>query len=173
MVTTSKRLSKSIKDIIVSSEKTKKLAQTELEKIDAKYKALAEKEKSSLNQTIKFIDSQLAFYNNMLKEETAEMEEAEEVEETEAVTETVSEEEVIHDTLFEENNESEQEEEKEEEEETVAPFVPSSVDTASFVEQAEPVGAPASFPANAADDFPADDATSEDDGWPEMPEEWK
>lgn len=173
MVTTSKRLSKSIKDIIVSSEKTKKLAQTELEKIDAKYKALAEKEKSSLNQTIKFIDSQLAFYNNMLKEETAEMEEAEEVEETEAVTETVSEEEVIHDTLFEENNESEQEEEeKEEDNGTVAPFVPSSVDTASSIEQAEPV-APAGFPADATDDFPADDATSEDDGWPEMPEEWK
>lgn len=165
MITTSKRLSKSIKDIIVSSEKTKKLAQTELEKIDAKYKALAEKEKSSLNQTIKFIDSQLAFYNNMLKEETADMEETEEVEETETVTETVSEEEVIRDTLFEENNESEQEEEeKEEDNGTVAPFVPSSVDTGSFVEQAEPESAPADA---------ADDATSEDDGWPEMPEEWK
>ena len=115
MQITNKKLAKEIKSILVSSDKAKKLALQEIEKIDAKYKALAEKEKASLTETVKLIDAQILLYTPMLagedvQEEVNEPEtEAEEVKEGPVVEQPVQKEEPqteasIVDTLFLENN---------------------------------------------------------------------
>lgn len=110
MIITNKKLAKEIKSIFESSDKAKKLALLELDKIDAKYKALAEKEKKSLNDTIKFLDSQLALYGPMLSgtEQTEE-----EPEQDEPVAE--EEEKVIDLFAEQESEETEETEEAEEE----------------------------------------------------------
>ena len=86
MISTNKKLTKEIKAIITATENAKALAQTELDKIDAKYKALADKEKAELTKTVKFLNSQLATYVTLLGEEK---------------------ESAITDTVFPENNETE------------------------------------------------------------------
>lgn len=62
-----KKFMKEIKSIFVSSEKAKKLAIAELDKIDAKYKALAEKEKAELNNVVKNLDAMLDMYRPMIE----------------------------------------------------------------------------------------------------------
>ena len=166
MVTTNKKLIKEIKTLIESSTKAMNLAKSEVDKIDAKYKALAEKEKAELKGTIKFFEEQVSKYTAMVKEET----EAQGEETEEAVT----------DTIFPENNETE-------EEETPA--------TTNAVEPLEaPAETTVETPAKsveestaAVEEFPADEtewevssetpaadaAVDEEEEWPAMPEEWK
>ena len=124
MIITNKKLAKEIKSIFESSDKAKKLALLELDKIDAKYKALAEKEKKSLNDTIKFLDSQLALYGPMLSG-TEQTEEEPEQEES-----VVEEEEKVVD-LFAEQESEEAEETEETEEESVEEEVPEESEEAS------------------------------------------
>lgn len=62
-----KKFMKEIKSIFVSSEKAKKLALAELDKIDAKYKALAEKEKAELNNVVKNLDAMLDMYRPLIE----------------------------------------------------------------------------------------------------------
>lgn len=125
MIITNKKLAKEIKSIFESSDKAKKLALLELDKIDAKYKALAEKEKKSLNDTIKFLDSQLALYGPMLSdtEQTEEEPEQEEsvVEEEEKVVDLFAEQESEETEETEETEEESAEEEVSEESEEAAP----------------------------------------------------
>ena len=124
MIITNKKLAKEIKSIFESSDKAKKLALLELDKIDAKYKALAEKEKKSLNDTIKFLDSQLALYGPMLSG-TEQTEEEPEQEES-----VVEEEEKVVD-LFAEQESEETEETEEAEEESTEEEVPEEPEEAS------------------------------------------
>ena len=147
-----KKLLKEIKTLLVSSEKAKKLAVAELDRIDAKYKALAEKEKSSLNETIKMLDSQLKLYGQIIVEDTdipeTELVETIQTDDT-PVTEPepkAAEDEVVKDTIFDDNNDETDEPEETED---------VSDDTESSDEPKE--------------DVPV---MSDDDGWPDIPEEW-
>lgn len=156
MIITNKKLAKEIKSIFESSDKAKKLALLELDKIDAKYKALAEKEKKSLNDTIKFLDSQLALYGPMLSD-TEQTEEEPEQEES-----VVEEEEKVVDLFAEQESEEAEETEEEAEEEPAEEVVseePEEASPASDVDVESVFG-----PSNGSS------ATTGDD-WSE-PQEW-
>lgn len=178
MVTTNKKLIKEIKTLIESSTKAMNLAKSEVDKIDAKYKALAEKEKAELKGTIKFFEEQVSKYTAMVKEES----ETQEEEAEEAVT----------DTIFPENNETGEEEttsvavepleapaetiEFPETAEEQSAETPTEITAESVEENVEAV---AGFPADEGEwevssETPGVDApVDEDEEWPAMPEEWK
>ena len=187
MQTTNKKLIKEIRAIFIASDKAKKLALLELDKIDAKYKALAEKEKTSLNETIKFLDTQLNLYGPMLSDADKEevhlepddtvtanedgsvsinvsLESDEDKKEEETKEETADEPEKVVDTIFPENNEEDSAEEKEAtpEEDDINSIWP---DETSTEESAE------------TSNLPTEESEKENtinaDEWPEMPEEWK
>lgn len=156
MLTDNKKLIKEIRSIIECSEKAKKFALAEIDKIDAKYKAMAEKEKSELNDTIKLLDSQITKYSSILAEDSAENEPETTV--TEPVTEETEQTDgEVVDTLFPENNvETESEPEELNEEETEA--------------KAEPDWASDN---DLPDDNTEADDTSTDEEWPDFVQEWK
>ncbi len=154
MLTDNKKLIREIRSIIECSEKAKKFALAEIDKIDAKYRALAEKEKSELNDTIKLLDSQITKYSSILAEDSVDDEPETPAVEQETEDTVPAEEEVV-DTLFPENNEgsvSEPEHQDDAETETVTEW-PSDND----------------LPGNDAE---ADD-TSTDEEWPDFVQEWK
>lgn len=172
MVTTNKKLIKEIKSIISSSENAKKLAEQELDKIDAKYKALAEKEKSDLSKTLKLLDTQIASYRSMLCDNGPCGNNAEE---TEPEPEIV-------DTVFHENNGAAECEEKEEEVPDTADEKEQSTDEPEQ-EQSSPAdadgdgGEDLEWPEDSGNEQQeASDAgaeNSDDEGeWPDEPEEW-
>lgn len=188
MQTTSKKLLKEIRSILSASEKAKKIALAELEKIDEKYKALAESEKSELKRTVAMLDAQISAYGPMLQEESEEKTDAETAPDS---PESESEEKVV-DTLFEDNNaeessESEEDTESESEEKDEVRVSGFSVetenpegeatesDTESPWEEAESTESAEAFESSEE----TGNAESEegelntDDGWPELPEEWK
>lgn len=169
MMTTNKKLIKEIKSMIDSSTKAINLAKVELEKIDAKYRALAEKEKSELNDTVKFFETQVAKYQSMVAEPAVEAEE----------TPT---EEPIMDTIFPENNESAEAPATLEApaEEVSVPqdlFEASSSSTTDEDmpedEPANPAGTSGEEWTEATDTTDTPNAVANEDEWPEMPEEWK
>lgn len=174
MITTNKKFIKEITAILNASKKAKVLAQSELDAIDAKYKALADKEKAELNSTMKNLDSQIALYDSMLNiPETIPEEKLES--ETEQVNE--DEEPVVEDTIYPDNNLDD-------------PFDNESdnIPSDSFNELSETKLAEFDTEASTQnndfseneksdnfEDAAADtsfDATIVDDGFPSQPEEW-
>ena len=87
-----KKFLREITNILTSSEKAKKVALQEIEKIDEKYRKLAEEEKKSLSETVKNLDDIVSYYSAFTKKD--------------------NEEEKVVDNLFEENNEEEAPEEE-------------------------------------------------------------
>ena len=152
MTITNKKLLKSYKDILSASINAKSLVNAEIEKVDAKYRALAEKEKTDLNKQLKTLDTQIDLYTSMLNDDAP-------VEEK--VVEAV-EEPIVVDTIFPENNEPDAVEEPEEDmpaEEPVEDKVVESDDNGfSFDNESEE----------------EDEAKTQDDndGFPEFPQEW-
>lgn len=152
MTITNKKLLKSYKDILSASINAKSLVNAEIEKVDAKYRALAEKEKTDLNKQLKTLDTQIDLYTSMLNDDAP-------VEEK--VVEAVEEPAVV-DTIFPENNEPDAVEEPEEDmpaEEPVEDKVVESDDNGfSFDNESEE----------------EDEAKTQDDndGFPEFPQEW-
>lgn len=166
-----KKITKEISNLLTSSDKARKAISTEIDKIDAKYRALAEKEKSKLSKMLKSIEEQMESYKTLLNL-------GDEVEPDEAEPTAVEEEdEKVIDTIFPENNEEPVIEEVDkqvvEEEVTDDPVVveeavdetdkksDEATETVETVETAE----------NA--EWPFDNGNDkEEDGWPEFPEEW-
>lgn len=166
MVTTSKKLNIELKNIIASNEKVKKVALAEIEKIDAKYKALAEKEKATLTRVIKSLDNQLTFYRDLLavdkEEESSDTDTPDDSSVEQSQPEQKEEESAIVDTIFVENNDTIADSDSDAE--TVAKST--NDDNSSDLE----------WPSETNEDAaPAEESKSEskEDEWPEFPEEWK
>ena len=145
-----KKLAKEFKNIVASSEKAKKVIVSELDKIDAKYKALAEKEKAELNEALKNLEAMIAAYAPMLESESVS---------DEAVDDALPFDETVEDTNDEAKVE-EAESEKEDEPE---------VDGAGFTEEDNVKSE------EELEDLPeSDEEKSEDsdDEWGSFPKEW-
>lgn len=179
MVTTNKKFISELKNIIASTDKAKKVALAEIDKIDAKYKALAEKEKASLSKTVKLLESQLSMYNDMIKtdDESAEPEET-----TPNAAEQIPEkEQLIEDTVFPENNETVFDTEESSADDTQKTETTDDVEDTESVEwpddtSTEDTVAPSEPETNDSENTEESEDESEDkseDEWPEFPEEWK
>lgn len=151
-----KKFAKQLKTIISSSEEAKKIAEAELQKIDEKYKALAEQEKRSIRQQIDMLDKVISSFAQTNEAEPV-VEEAPVAPEAETPAEIV-------DTLFPENNEQESTEPEEsapvEEPVTEMPEEKESPVEASQSEEAE------------EDDSLSFAGDNDDPDW-DYPEEWK
>lgn len=90
------KLVKEFEKIRASLTKSKKLILADIDKIDEKYRKLAQEEKKNLTESLSILNEQLKYYDTMLGGNAAEGKEEES--ETE-------EEPVIEDTIFPENNE--------------------------------------------------------------------
>lgn len=149
MTITNKKLLKNFKTILASSISAKEIVASEIEKVDEKYRKLAEAEKADLNAQLKALDAQITNFQNILGSDS------------EAVDETPATEEKVVDTVFPENNvEEEETEEVAPEEESEGSSEEGDIvwpeDKAEEQEEtAEPEG-----------------ETAEDDGWPSEPQEW-
>lgn len=109
------KLVKEFAKIRTSLAKSKKLILADIDKIDEKYRKLAQEEKKSLTDSLAVLNEQLKYYDKMLDgeqivEETDEKSEYVEPDPVEEAPEMT-----IQDTIFPENNEPEAKEEKEEE----------------------------------------------------------
>ena len=114
------KLAKEFEKIRTSLAKSKKLILADIDKIDEKYRRLAQEEKKSLTESLGILNDQLKYYDNMLGDVS------ETVEEAPVGEQNTEEEPKIQDTIFPENNEKEQEasEEQEEQKEADAEKVP-------------------------------------------------
>ena len=152
MTITNKKLLKNFKTILASSISAKEILTSELDKIDEKYRKLAEAEKSDITEQMAILDDQIKLYSAFLTDTT---------QENAAEEATSVEEDVVVDTVFPENNV----EEEETEEATPEGESEGSSEEGDIVwpedeaeeqeETAEPEG-----------------ETAEDDGWPSEPQEW-
>ena len=104
------KLAKEFEKIRASLTRSKKLIVADIDKIDEKYRKLAQEEKKNLTENLAVLNEQLKYYDKMLKGEPT-------VEETDEEPANEEQEAVIQDTIFPENNEPEEEEKKEEKEE--------------------------------------------------------
>ena len=117
------KLVKEFAKIRTSLAKSKKLILSDIDKIDEKYRKLAQEEKKNLTDSLAVLNEQLKYYDKILAGESLAEETTEEPVETDATDESpkTEEEPVIEDTIFPENNEPES---KEEEKEVEKPDVP-------------------------------------------------
>ena len=151
-----KKFAKQLKTIISSSEEAKKIAEAELQKIDEKYKALAEQEKRSIRQQIDMLDKVISSFAQTNEAEPV-------VEETPVAPEAEAPAEIV-DTLFPENNEQESTESEE--------FAPAEEPVAEMPEEKEsPVEVSQSEEAE-EDDSLSFAGDNDDPDW-DYPEEWK
>lgn len=109
------KLVKEFEKIRTSLAKSKKLVLSDIDKIDEKYRKLAQEEKKSLTESLAVLNEQLKYYDKMLDgepivEETDEKSEYVEPDPVEEAPEMT-----IQDTIFPENNEPETKDEKREE----------------------------------------------------------
>ena len=160
MITDNKKLIKEINTIIASSTKAMEITKQEIEKVDAKYKALADKEKADLEKLLRMQEGQISAYKTMVcftdEPKTPVSEETANKAVEEAEKEPV--EEKVVDTIFPENNEEDTEEETSEE------------------EAAEPETASESKPEAETSEWETSESqeiNDDDDDWGDEPEEWK
>lgn len=102
------KLAKEFEKIRASLSKSKKLILADIDKIDEKYRRLAQEEKKSLTESLGILNEQLKYYDNMLGGVT------ENAEDTSVEEQKPEEEPTIQDTIFPENNEPEEPEKREE-----------------------------------------------------------
>ena len=153
------KLVKEFEKIRTSLAKSKKLVLSDIDKIDEKYRKLAQEEKKSLTESLAVLNEQLKYYDKMLNGVPIVEDASDENAETEQVEETPEEEKeaVIEDTIFPENNEPEVKEETKEEK-------PADPDAGE--EWPEPTEA------KIVDEEPVPAITTDDNDWP-IPEDWK
>ena len=153
MITENKKLIKEINTIIASSTKAMEITRQEIEKVDAKYKALAEK-------LLKMQEGQISAYKSMVCF-TDEPEAPAEKTANGVVKETEKEpvEEKVVDTIFPENNEEETSDDETSEDETAEP------ETAS---EPKPEVETSEWGASESQEI-----NDDDDDWGDELEEWK
>lgn len=175
-----KKFFKALSAAFAVAEDVKKQVELKIEGIDKKYRLLAEKEKYALVKTVESLSSQIAEYKKLLSqytESTVEDSEQQENVTTQDTTvaepstddnTTVEESEEVVDTIFPENNKSESSDETEDTAEAEMPEDNAEVESTTendswFEESAEN---------NNSDNIEEGEPIT-DDGWPEVPEEWK
>ena len=99
------KLAKEFEKIRASLSKSKKLILADIDKIDEKYRRLAQEEKKTLTENLGILNEQLKYYDNMLGGTS------ENTEDTSVEDQKPEEEPKIQDTIFPENNEPEEQEE--------------------------------------------------------------
>jgi len=161
MTITNKKLLKNFKNILSSSLSAKEIIKSEIDKVDEKYRKLAEAEKHGLNEQMAVLDEQIKLYSTFLKDEEIPVVDNAPAEEEEKVV----------DTLYEDNND---------EEEGTSEKVEETVDESQPVDEL-PEGA-LDDPNRIIDEWPEDAVESEeeteeksednDDEWPTEPQEW-
>ena len=185
------KLVKEFEKIYASLGKSKKLILADIDKIDEKYRKLAQEEKKNLTESLAVLNEQMKYYASMLGNKTEEVN----------VEEQKDEEPVIEDTIFPENNVQEEkvettatvekfeepafettypEKEDESKEETktveepaVADVVPSdSSVTADDVAVEWPDGTSEEKEVKKEEEEPVPVFETNDDGWP-IPDDWK
>lgn len=102
------KLAKEFEKIRASLTKSKKLILADIDKIDEKYRRLAQEEKKNLTESLGILNEQLKYYDNMLGGIS------ENTEDTSVEEQNPEEEPKIQDTIFPENNEPEEPEKQEE-----------------------------------------------------------
>lgn len=162
------KLAKEFEKIRASLTKSKKLILSDIEKIDEKYRRLAQEEKKNLTESLGILNEQLKYYDKMLGNKA-------EVEETADSPDTQEEPEepAIEDTIFPENNE--QEEETVNSDEVIPEEEPESI-----VEEEESEAEPEKkddlndiWPEENTEEKPEEEKKdSEEDEWPDFPQEW-
>lgn len=157
-----KKITKEISNLLTSSDKARKAISAEIDKIDAKYKALAEKEKSKLSKMLKSIEEQMESYKTLLGLGDEVEPEAETVE-----PDTADEEEKVVDNLFPENNIEKAVDELIVENDTTV--VEEAVKAESDNKPEETAN---EWPVENNDE-PVQESDQDDDVWPAFPEEWK
>ena len=186
------KLVKEFEKIRTSLAKSKKLIIADIDKIDEKYRKLAQEEKKNLTENLAVLNEQLKYYDKMLDgepiveeaDEKSEYVEPDPVEEAPEMT--------IQDTIFPENNEPEVKEETKEEEK---PADPDAQEDAEWdekiqsgeikeVESKEEVventestnndwfGEENAESSKKEDEEPVPAITTDDNDWP-IPEDWK
>ena len=161
MTITNKKLLKNFKSILSSSIAAKEIVASEIEKVDEKYRKLAEAEKSDLTEQMKVLDDQIKLYSSLVQ--------GNEPEQQETPTE-----EMVVDTVFPENNA----EEDEVAEESTATVEAGEEEAEDASEDAEDVHhndeGDIVWPedTDAAEEESDEDADEDGDGWPEEPQEW-
>lgn len=173
MVTTNSKFLKEIKTLIASTNKALSIAKSEIDKVDAKYKALAEQEKKGLANTVKMLEAQLDAYSKLAAEETTETA-IEEKEET--VVDTIYPENT-EETMAEETTEASNVIEVEEDTEDLPEDFPAETSEVTVEETTEEVFEDdAVSEAEELADAEAEanvETTAAEDEWPEFPTEWK
>lgn len=169
MTITNKKLLKSYKSILSSSLCAKELVTLEMEKVDEKYRKLAEAEKADLSNMLEMLDSQISLYSSFLADDAPTQEEpntAAAPEEPEAEPEKVV------DTIYEENN-------AEDDAPVVEETVSETVENDPFSEVANSPWDAETVDSNVVEEADNNEAEPEikaedsdvNDGWP-MPENW-
>lgn len=164
MMTTNVKLVKEIRNIIASTTKAKTITQQEIAKVDAKYAALAEKEKADLNRLLKMQETQIAAYTQMLGDEAQEQETKETAEPQ------------IQDTIFPDNNAEQPEDTAETEESAENPSEEKTDDLPpDEPEDNEPEDGGDGWPEEetAEESTASSESTTDLDDWELPVEEWK
>lgn len=103
------KLVKEFEKIRASLAKSKKLILVDIDKIDEKYRKLAQEEKKSLTESLAILNEQLKYYDKMLDGKPVVEETSEESVDADTMEDAPKEEEkAIEDTIFPENNEPEE-----------------------------------------------------------------
>ena len=155
MTITNKKLIKNFKNILSSSIAAKEIVQAEIDKVDEKYRKLAEAEKVELNRQMTALNIQIENYSALVGESTEE-------------TEATATEEKVTDTIFPENNEVDAVDESEK---TSAP----EDDEDNIFKDALEVEDAAEVEASQEEEDleVAEEAVAqEEDEWPDVPQEW-
>lgn len=192
------KLVKEFEKIRASLTKSKKLIVADIDKIDEKYRRLAQEEKKSLTESLAVLNEQLKYYDKMLANEPVQVESGEderedfvELEPGAVLPEPKDDKEpAIEDTIFPENNEPEKVEKEPEEsgrkvltkDDIIAGLEAAGiVNIDTVVENADaPADAwPDPIP-DPTDEKPAEKKevdvavlATDESGWPEFPEDWK
>ena len=171
------KLVKEFEKIRASLTKSKKLILADIDKIDEKYRKLAQEEKKNLTESLSILNEQLKYYDTMLGGNAAEGKEEEDPPEHQERSQ------VIEDTISPENNEDTEMAEKPADDAPVNAGDTDSVpelgveqpavdDTKQEEKKEEQVIE--EIPENAVptitDDWPDNDLKIGDNGWPEWPE---
>ncbi len=160
MTITNKKLLKNFKSILSSSVAAKEIVASEIEKVDEKYRKLAEAEKSDLTEQMKVLDDQIKLYSSLVQGNEPEQQEA------------PAEEKVV-DTVFPENNA--EEDEVAEEDTAIVEAEEETEETSEDTEDVHHNGeGDIVWPEDdeETEEEPDEDAEEEGDGWPEEPQEW-
>lgn len=160
------KLVKEFAKIRTSLAKSKKLILSDIDKIDEKYRKLAQEEKKNLTDSLAVLNEQLKYYDKILAGESL----AEETAEADATDESpkTEEEPVIEDTIFPENNEPESKEEEKEVEKPDVPVETEEVPADAWVVQDELE----TKKDDLGQEEPVASLVVDESGWP-IPEDWK